>query len=162
MSFLSSILNFFKKIWDFIKKVLVYVLIACAVFIALWAVFATGGALLPFLGVAFTTTQSVVAALACLAGAFLIDKDTAKQVTGSVADAVRSATEAAANVATSAAGGAVSGILSSNLFMYALIGLGAYLLITHDKSKDNRTPTVGLDPKPDSTRPGVTGGTIYA
>lgn len=130
MSLLSGIVNFFKKLWDMIKKILVYILIAIAVFILLWAIFATGGALLPIIGVALTTTQCVVAALACLAGAFLIDSDTAKSVTDSIAGAVGDATEAVADVATSAAGGAVSGILGSDLFLYAALGIGAYFLLT--------------------------------
>lgn len=135
MSLLSSIVNFFKKLWDMIRKILVYILIAIAVFILLWAVFATGGALLPIIGVALTTTQCVVAALACLAGAFLIDSDTAKSVTGSIAGAVADATEAAAKVATSAVGGVVSGVLRSDLFLYAALGIGAYFLLTADSKK---------------------------
>lgn len=135
MSLLSSIVNFFKKLWDMIRKILVYILIAIAVFILLWAVFATGGALLPIIGVALTTTQCVVAALACLAGAFLIDSDTAKSVTGSIADAVGDATEAAAKVATSATGGVVSGVLKSDLFLYAALGIGAYFLLTAGSKK---------------------------
>lgn len=128
MSFLSGIVNFFKKLWSMIKKILVYVLIAIAVFIVLWAVFATGGAALPLLGFALTTTQAIVASLACLAGAFLIDSDTAKEVTGAMADAVGDATKAAAVVAGSAVSGAISGVLSSSPWLWVALGVGLFFL----------------------------------
>lgn len=136
MSFLSGILNFFKKLWSMIKKVLVYIAIACAVFLFLWAVFASGGALLTVLGFTLTATQAVVAGLALLTGAFLIDKDTAKSVVDSVASAVQSATEAVATVTASAATGVVSGLTSSPIFWVAIAAGAIYLFGSNKKTSD--------------------------
>lgn len=147
MSFLSGILNFFKKLWSMIKKVLVYIAIACAVFLFLWAVFASGGALLTVLGFTLTATQAVVAGLALLTGAFLIDEDTAKSAVDSIADAVQSATEAVTTVTASAATGVLDGLTSSPIFWVA-IAVGAVYLFGSNK----RTSSVPVVVRSEDTR----------
>lgn len=149
MSILDSITSFFKKLWDIVKKVLVYILIICAVLLILWACFFSGGALLFGL---LTATQAIVVACVALAGAFLIDGDTANKIVSSIgsatAGAVSSVGAAAGEVAGSVgsavgdvASGLLSGIFSSPIGLI-VIGVGAYMLLKNNKSEDTSTPTV--------------------
>lgn len=149
MSILDSIASFFKKLWDIVKKVLVYILIICAVLLVLWACFFSGGALLFGL---LTATQAIVIACVALAGAFLLDGDTANQIVSSIgnatADAVTSVGEAARDVA-GAVGGAVGdvasglleGVLSSPIGLIA-IGIVVYLLLKGDDKESDKPRTV--------------------
>lgn len=149
MSILDSITSFFKKLWDIVKKVLVYILIICAVLLILWACFFSGGALLFGL---LSATQAIVVACVALAGAFLLDGETADQIVSSIgnatADAVTSVGEAAGDVA-GAIGGAVGdvasglleGVLSSPIGLIA-IGIGVYLLLKRDDKESDKPRTV--------------------
>lgn len=156
MSILDSIASFFKKLWDIVKKVLVYILIICAVLLILWACFFSGGALLFGL---LTATQAIVIACVALAGAFLLDGDTANQVVSSIgnatADAVTSVGEAAGDVAGSIGGavgdvaaGLLEGVLSSPIGWIA-IGIGVYLLFKGDGEEDKEPRTVDRTAKVD-------------
>lgn len=145
MSILDSIVSFFKKLWDIVRKVLTYILIVCAILLILWACFFSGGALLFGL---LTATQAIVVACVALAGAFLLDGETAEQIVSSVgsatADAVTSVGEAAGEVA-GAVGGAVGdvasgvfeGLLSSPIGLIA-VGVGLYFLLKSDAPKEPR------------------------
>lgn len=142
MSILDSIASFFKKLWDIVKKVLVYILIICAILLILWACFFSGGALLFGL---LTATQAIVVACVALAGAFLLDGDTANQIVSSIgnatADAVTSVGEAAGDIAGAVggavgdvAGGLLEGVLSSPIGWIA-IGIGVFLFMKGDDEK---------------------------
>lgn len=149
MSILDSITSFFKKLWDIVKKVLVYILIICAIILILWACFFSGGALLFGL---LSATQAIVVACVALAGAFLLDGDTANQIVSSVgsatADAVTSVGEAAGDVANSVGGaigdvasGLLEGALSSPIGLIA-IGIGVYLLLKGDGRESDESRKV--------------------
>ena len=149
MSILDSIASFFKKLWDIVKKVLVYILIICAILLILWACFFSGGALLFGL---LTATQAIVVACVALAGAFLLDGDTADQIVSSVgsatADAVTSVGGAVGDVAGATAGAVgdvagdlLEGVLSSPIGWIA-IGIVAYLFLKGGSKESEEPRTV--------------------
>lgn len=156
MSIIDSIVSFFKKLWDVVRKVLTYILIICAVLLILWACFFSGGLLL--FGV-LSATQAIVIACVALAGAFMIDGDTAEQIVSSVGDGVSEAVTSvggAAGDVAGAIGGAVGdtvsgfldGVLSSPVG-WLMIGVGIYFLLGKDGAAepldDNRK--ADRDPK---------------
>lgn len=153
MSILDSIVSFFKKLWDIVRKVLTYILIICAILLILWACFFSGGALLFGL---LTATQAIVVACVALAGAFLLDGETAEQIVSSVgsatADAVTSVGEAVGEVGGSVGGavgdvvsGVFEGLLSSPIGLIA-VGVGLYFLLKSDAPKEPRYSQISYNP----------------
>lgn len=137
--------SFFKKLWNAIRKVLAVLLIVLAVILLVWATLATGGATLALFGFVMTTTQALIVGGLALAGAFLIDKDTASEVVGKVGEAVSDAAGAVGGVVGGATGGAVTGVVGAllgNPYILA-IGLGVlgYYLLKSDKEKSSETVT---------------------
>lgn len=99
-----------------------------------------------------TATQAIVVACVALAGAFLLDEETANQIVSSVGSATAGAVNsvgAAAGEVAGAVGGAVgdvasgllSGIFSSPIGLI-VIGVGVYMLLKNNKSEDTPTPAV--------------------
>lgn len=157
MSIIDSIVSFFKKLWDVVRKVLTYILVICAILLILWACFFSGGLLL--FGV-LSATQAIVIACVALAGAFMIDGDTAGQIVGSVGDGVSEAVTSVgvaigdvAGAIGGAVGDTVSGLLGGILTSpigWLMIGVGLYLLL--GKGDATESPSAergnGLEPKP--------------
>lgn len=110
--------NFFKKLWNVIRKIIAIVLIIIAVIFAVLACFATGGASLIF----------AMYAIAALAGAFLVDKDTTSKVVGKVGDALGSVAETVGSIGGKVAGGAATGVLGAVLNNPALLIAGGLFL----------------------------------
>lgn len=129
--------KFFKKLWNAIRKILAVVLIIAAIVIAIWATLITGGAALPLLLGLSSTMMYVVAGLA-LVGAFIIDDDTSKKVTGQIGDAVGDAAGAVGSVVGSATGGAITGVLGAILDNPVLLvaGIGIMVYFLSDSSSD--------------------------
>lgn len=132
--------NFFKKLWNAIKKVLAVILIILAIVLLVMAVFATGGMLAPIFGVVLTTTQALLLGVLAITGAFLIDPETASEVTGEIADAVGSGAAAVTGIVGAGVAGVAEGVLdtlaSSPVFWIALAVGALVLLKGNDDSYD--------------------------
>lgn len=140
--------NFFKKLWNVIRKILAVVLIIIAVVLAVLACFATGGASLIY----------AMYAIAALAGAFLIDKDTTSKVTGKVGDALGSVAETVGSIGGKVAGGAATGVLGAILDNPVLLIAGGLLLwwaLSDGDDKDGREAKQEVA-KPVASKPKVT------
>lgn len=144
--------NFFKKLWNVIRKIIAIVLIIIAVIFAVLACFATGGASLIF----------AMYAIAALAGAFLVDKKTTSKVVGKVGDALGSVAETVGSIGGKVAGGVASGVLGVVLNNPALLIAGGILIwwaLKDDEPKDKTTApsrasqkTTKVVAKPDPVR----------
>lgn len=113
-------MNLINKIWNALRKVLSVLLIIVGVALLIWAL-VSGVWILAAYG------------MAAIAGAFLIDKDTAEETLSKVGDAVGSVVSTAAGLVGTAAGAGFSALLKSPAGLF-LVGLGAYLLLGSDSS----------------------------
>lgn len=129
-SIFKAIGDFFKKLWNALRKILAIVLIIIAVIVIIWAcIFCPplGGVLF---GIAFSSAGAAFAfGCVLLVGAFLIDKDTASEAVGKIGEAAGDAAESVGNAAGDVASGILSGIFSSDVFPLVLLGVGAFFLL---------------------------------
>lgn len=140
--------NFFKKLWNVIRKIIAIVLIIIAVIFAVLACFATGGASLIF----------AMYAIAALAGAFLVDKDTTSKVVGKVGDALGSVAETVGSIGGKVAGGVATGVLGAVLNNPALLiagGLFLWWALSDGDSKEKKPKEARAERAPDK-RPKIT------
>lgn len=133
--------SLFKKLWNAIRKVLAVLLIIIAVILICFFTFGSGLLIIPFLGIALTPTMALLAGILALTCAFVIDADTSSKVVGKVGDALGDAAKAVGSAAGSVVGGAASGLMSSPIFMWGAIGVGAYLLLSGDGKQKTDTKT---------------------
>lgn len=150
-SIFKAIGNFFKSLWNTLRKIIAIVLIVIAVIIIIWAcIFCPplGGVLF---GIAFSSAGAALAFGCCLlVGAFLIDKDTASEVVGKIGEAAGDAAESVGSAAGDVASGLLSGIFSSDVLPFILLGVAAYFLLTSDGKKDDERPAKAVgNQKPD-------------
>lgn len=160
---MSWLFDFFKKLWKAIKRVLTVILIILAVVLLVMAVFATGGLLAPIFGIVLTTAQAVLLGVLAITGAFLLDPETASEVTGNIAEAVGSAAGAVAGVVGAGVSGAAEGLFesltSSPLFLVAL-GVGAYFLLKPDSENEIVVTSGKAKPEPIVAKEGDSYGSI--
>lgn len=160
---MSWLFDFFKKLWNAIKKVLTVILIILAVVLLVMAVFATGGLLAPIFGIVLTTTQAILLGVLAITGAFLLDPETASEVSGDIAKAVGSAAGAVTGIVGAGVSGAAEGLLeslmSSPLFLVAL-GVGAYLLLKPDDGNEIVVTSREAEPKSIVAKEGDSYGSI--
>lgn len=155
--------DFFRSIFDAIKKVLAIALLIIAAILIIWSVLATGGATLVIFGYAISTTMAMFLGGLAIVGAFLIDAETAGEVVGKVGEAVGDAVEAVTGAGASIVGGAIKGLFSSPLgiAIAAIGGLVLYNMLTDDDS--GQKSTVVYDSKPKGKYDyGSNGNTLYA
>jgi len=123
---LSWLKRFLSKLWDFIRKVAVVVLLCLAVYILV----VSGG--VAFLGALGTGVWS---ALFWAGVAFVIDPELAGEI---VQDGVEAVVEVVVDIVEAVAEGIGGGLADSGLFTYLLLGVGAYFLLTRSGSSDQR------------------------
>lgn len=133
MSILSKLGKLFKKLWDAIRRILAIILIIIAVVLVVWACIFSGGAALVLFGFAISQTAAFVLGALALTGAFLIDAETSKEVTGKIGQALGDAAEATAGIVGDVAGGAASGLLGSTGGLLIVGGIVAYFLLSGSK-----------------------------
>lgn len=130
-SIFKAIGNFFKRLWNALRKIIAIVLIIIAVIVIIWAcIFCPplGGVLF---GIAFSSAAAAFAfGCVLLVGAFLIDKDTASEAVGKIGEAAGDAAESVGGAVGDAASGVLSGIFSSDVFPWVLLGVGAFFLLS--------------------------------
>lgn len=132
--FLKKLLSFLKTLFEWLKKALVVALIVAALMFAL----SGAGLAMPGLLSVFAVSAPYVAAGLSLAGAFLIDKDYASEVTGGVIDSVGDVVGEAVGELGQAVGEGVSGVVSgidSNIWLYGGLALVAYAYFSSDSTK---------------------------
>lgn len=142
---MSWLFDFFKKLWNAIKKVLAVVLIVLAVILLVMVVFASGGLLAPIFGIVLTTTQAMLLGVLAITGAFLIDPETASAVVGAIGEAAGDAAETVGSVIGDVASGITEGVfsaLSSSPLFWIALGIGVFWLLgksdSSDKASDRR------------------------
>lgn len=132
--FLKKLMSFLKKLFEWLKKALVIVMIVAALMFAL----SGAGLAMPGLLSVFAVSAPYVAAGLSLAGAFLIDKDYAGEVTGGIiegaADVVGDAVGEIGNVVGDGISGLISGI-DSSIWLYGGAALLAYAYFSSDTTK---------------------------
>lgn len=146
----DAIKNVLKKIWDVIRKYIVYIVIICAIFwpfiLPMLLAYLPAGlaVMLPTAGVWATTALSWQAlawrAIAGLAIGFLIDKDTTSKIVGKVADVAKDVAGAVGEIAGGAIEGVTSGLFSGNLGLWLVGGVVAWVILTRD-SDDQQVST---------------------
>lgn len=133
--------KFLKKLLKAIKKILAIVLIVIAICLILWATLLSGGAALVLFGFAISQTAALVLGAVALAGAFLVDGKTAKEVVGKIGEAAGSAAGAVAGAVGSVVGGATGGLvgalLDNPVIMWGGIAVAAYFLLSSGSEKKN-------------------------
>lgn len=124
--------DLFTKLFDMIKKILPYILVALAIWFSL-------GLGIPALGIAGGWTSALLA----LGASFVLAPDETAAILSSAASAMGDVLSTVATKVGSAAGDLTSSFASSSgIFTLALVGLGMYLLLSSD-DKD--------EPKPDKS-----------
>lgn len=163
MSILSKLGKLFKKLWDAIRRILAIILIVIAVVLVVWAAIFSGGAALVLFGFAISQTAAFVLGALALTGAFLIDAETSKEVTGKIGGALGDAAEATAGIVGDVAGGVASGLLGSTGGLLIVGLVAAYFLLSGSKESKTRESQAGrdsaakkpIDSKPAATREGI-------
>lgn len=140
MSILSKLGKLFKKLWDAIRRILAIILIVIAVVLVVWAAIFSGGAALVLFGFAISQTAAFVLGALALTGAFLIDAETAKEVTGKIGEALGDAAEATAGIVGDVAGGVATGLLGSTGGLLIIGGIAAYFLLSGSKESKPKEP----------------------
>lgn len=140
-SFFKAIGQFFKSLWNALRKIIAIVLIIIAVIVIIWAcIFCPplGGVLF---GVAFSSAAAAFAfGCVLLVGAFLVDKETAGKAVGKIGEAAGDAAESVGNAAGNVLSGAVGGLFSSGLIWWVVGGVAAYFLLTDAREDGNEKP----------------------
>lgn len=113
MGIFKKIAKLFKSLLKAIKKILAVILIVIAVILFVWATICTAGATLAIAGFLITPTTAALLGIVAVTGAFLVDKDTAQEVTGKIGDALGSVAETVGSTTGKVVGGGVKGLLSS-------------------------------------------------
>lgn len=154
MSILSKLGKLFKKLWDAIRRILAIILIIIAVVLIVWACIFSGGAALVLFGFAISQTAAFVLGALALTGAFLIDAETSKEVTGKIGEALGDAAKATAGIVGDVAGGAASGLLGSTGGLLIVGGIVAYFLLSGSKESKTKDSRAGRSSVPKNTRNG--------
>jgi hypothetical protein len=151
----SKIKSFFKKLWKAIKKVIVAILLIVAVILLVWSAIVTGGATLVILGFTITPAIAMVIGVLAVVGAFLIDAEYAKELTGKIGDAVADAAgaiaEVVAEVGSEVAEKGILAVIKSPVGI-AAIGIGAYFLFFNKKSSPSNSDQPVFDPDTSSSQ----------
>lgn len=132
--FLKKLLSFLKKLFEWLKKALVVVLVVAALMFAL----SGAGLAMPGLLSVFAVSAPYVAAGLSIAGAFLIDKEYAGEITGGVIEGVGDVVGDAVGEIGQAVGEGASGLISgidSSIWLIGGAALLAYAYLSSDKTE---------------------------
>lgn len=161
---MSWLFDFFKRLWNAIRKVLAVVLIVLAVILLVMVVFASGGLLAPIFGIVLTTTQAILLGVLAITGAFLIDPETASATVGAIGEAAGDAAEAVGSAVGDVVSGATEGVfsaLSSSPIFWIALGIGAFWLFGKSGSSDDASDRRKVSPR-DSTSTGSASVSVVA
>lgn len=161
-SFFKAIGQFFKNLWNALRKIIAIVLVVIAVIVIIWAcIFCPplGGVLF---GVAFSSAAAAFAfGCVLLVGAFLVDKETAGKAVGKIGEATGDAAESVGGAVGDVISGVASGLFSSGLIWWVVGGVAAYFLLTDDRDEEGAKRRISRDRNTgDGGDPTVRVGTI--
>lgn len=146
----DAVSNFISKVWNAVKKYLVYIIIVAAIFYPFLIPFLQT-TLSPALYAALTEAAAgtiwasataggwygfVIRAIVGFAIGYLVDEETTDEVVAAVTEAAKNTAEAVTGVLVGVTGGVVSGLFSSP---WVVLGAGALLWWMFGKSKDGET-----------------------
>lgn len=154
MGIFKKIAKLFKSLLKAIKKILAVLLIVIAVILFVWATICTAGATLAIAGFLITPMTAVLLGVLAVTGAFLVDKDTAKQVTGKIGDALGNVAESVGNITGSVVGGGVKGLLSSPA-VWLVGGIGLLWWLSSGSDSTRYKPKSEGKAKPGAVKPGA-------
>lgn len=140
-SLFGWLLDLLAKVWNLLKKVLPYVLLAAAAFVAL------GGAIpLSLLITGLGTLEGAAAAIGLAGASFLFAPGESAEVISEAAGAVGDAASSVVAAGVDVADGLVSGLLTSSSFLM-IAGLGLLFLFMKKEKKEETgaAPSVKSD-----------------
>lgn len=158
----DAVSSFISKVWNAVKKYLVYIIIIAAIFYPFLIVYLQT-TLGPTLYAALTEAAVgtvwasataggwygfVIRAIVGFAIGYLVDEETTDEVVAAVTEAAKNTAEAVTGVLVGVTGGVVSGLFSSP---WVVLGAGALLWWMFGKSKDEDTERKSASP---ATSPG--------
>lgn len=152
MSFISNLFSWisdlFESIWGFIKRALPYILMAIATYFSF-------GALAPvFMAGTLAAEVGWAGAALALGASYLLAPDETVSVVNGGIDAVGDSLSELGQVAGSVASDTLGSFFSSGFGLWAIIGVGAYLILTRGNDDEERpTSSQPLLKRPAPTTP---------